>query len=231
MAFQPSNGNSSRPPDRRLPFGGNVKTSTQSRTAPPRPRRVLAHHLILTGYGHWLPNDPRGSGSVELDQEKLADLGPIHYGRKRVQPPRKELREFYRQANELLEFRPFWFDHAKRQALADAFSQVIERRYTVWACAICSNHAHFCIRAHRDSYEVMWQLLTDAGRKALRNFGDVDPDHPVWTRAPYEIFLFTPDQIYDRVGYINANPIKEGLAPQAWPFVHPYNGWPNQSSQ
>ena len=28
----------------------------------PRPI-VIAHHLIWTVYGTWLPNDPRGSGS------------------------------------------------------------------------------------------------------------------------------------------------------------------------
>src|SRR5947209_8235910 len=100
--------------DSRLPFGATSST-------PFTPRRVIAHHLILTGYGHWLPNDPRGSGSLEIKDEKLEALGPIHHGRKRAQPPRSELKAFYREANELLEFQPFWFDRAKRQALADAF--------------------------------------------------------------------------------------------------------------
>lgn len=27
------------------------------------PHAVIAYHLILTTYGFWLPNDPRGSGS------------------------------------------------------------------------------------------------------------------------------------------------------------------------
>jgi hypothetical protein len=51
---------------------------------------ILAHHIILTGYGHWLPNDPRGSLSKELRAEQLGDLGEIHYGRKPVQPPKPE---------------------------------------------------------------------------------------------------------------------------------------------
>ena len=37
----------------------------------------------------------------------------------------------------MLEFKPFWFDDAKRQAVAEAFSRVITARYTVWACAVC----------------------------------------------------------------------------------------------
>ncbi len=36
-------------------------------TQRPQPRpSVIAHHLIWTLYGHWLPNDLRGSGSTEF---------------------------------------------------------------------------------------------------------------------------------------------------------------------
>jgi REP element-mobilizing transposase RayT len=205
--------------DLRLPLGASSEQ--------PRHRaRIIAHHLVITGYGHWLPNDIRGSGSVEVKQEQLRDIGPIHYGRKRKQPDRNEIGAFFRKAEPLLQFERIWFDHAKRQAVADAFSKIIERRYTVWACAICKNHAHLCIRAHRDTADMMWTLLTDAGRKAIRTFSDVPPDHEVWTRAPYTVFLSTPDEIWQRVDYINRNPIKEGLAPQNWPFVQPYDNWP-----
>ena len=51
----------------------------------PRPI-VIAHHLIWTVYGTWLPNDPRGSGSRAIACDVLRDLGDVHYGRKRVQP-------------------------------------------------------------------------------------------------------------------------------------------------
>src|SRR5690242_11069894 len=112
--------------DGRSPFGGSLNDRRGS-------RRVIAHHLILTGYGHWLPNDIRGSGSVEVTQEKLKELGPIHYGRKRIQPSRQEVSQFFRKAEPLLKFERIWFDHAKRQAIGEAFAQVIANRYMVWA--------------------------------------------------------------------------------------------------
>ena len=46
----------------------------------PRPM-IIGHHLIWTLYGHWLANDLRGCGSIELYDEKFAPLGPIHHGR------------------------------------------------------------------------------------------------------------------------------------------------------
>ena len=85
-------------------------------------RHIIAHHLILTGYGFWLPNDLRGSGSTEIRAPLLEDLGPILPGRQPIQPPRDQLKKFYRKANPLLKFNPIWFDSAKRQALADAFA-------------------------------------------------------------------------------------------------------------
>lgn len=203
-------------PQPRLRLGAGINLS----------RRIIAHHFILTGYAHWLPNDIRGSGSTQIKSDKLAQLGPIHHGRKAVQPSREDLKAFHRAAAPLLQYKPIWFDEAKRQALSEAFARVIAGFYTVWACAICSNHAHFCIRVHRDNAQTMWERLTEAGRKVIRAFPDVEDDHPVWTTARYNVFLFTPADVRGRIQYINRNPSKEGLPVQAWAFVQAYDGWP-----
>ncbi len=51
----------------------------------PRPL-VIAHHLIFTIYGVWLPNDPRGSSSHKIRNEWIVDLGELHHGRKIQRP-------------------------------------------------------------------------------------------------------------------------------------------------
>ena len=108
-----------------LPLRGNSRTHS---------RIIIGHHLILHGYGHWLPNDPRGSGSFEIREAKFEDLGEIHHGRKKVQPSRQELREFYQEAEPKLEFPRLWFDAAKRQAIGDAIGQLAKKKpYTLWA--------------------------------------------------------------------------------------------------
>lgn len=191
-------------------------------------RIIIAHHLVLHGYGQWLPNDPRGSGSTELRQAKLAEFGAIHSGRKRVQPARGELRDFYRRAEPALERRPVWFDDAQRQAVGAAFAEVIAaRRYTVWGCAILRNHAHLCIRRHRDDAVRMWTELAEYSMRTLRRLGLVAPEHPVWSARPYKVFLYTPDDVRRVVAYIERNPERERLAPQGWSFVQAYDGWPH----
>jgi hypothetical protein len=59
---------------------------------------VIAHHLIWTLYGWWLPNDPRGSCSREIRSDFLKDLGDLHYGRKALQPASRDIRRFYEDA-------------------------------------------------------------------------------------------------------------------------------------
>jgi REP element-mobilizing transposase RayT len=195
---------------------------------------IIAHHLIWTLYGHWLPNDLRGSGSAELHDEKFAQLGPIYHGRKpaREQPSRKELREFHRQAEPLLNFPRFWIDDAKRQAVGNAISEVVaDRKYTVWACAILSNHVHMVIRRHRDDALAMWRAVADASCRTLREFSDVGCNHPVWSTRPYKVFFRTPDEVCGRIAYVISNPEKEGLSAQRYDFVQSYNNWPFHTAQ
>jgi hypothetical protein len=116
-----------------------------------RVNTVIANHLVISGYGHWIPNDPRGSGSTELREEKFEELGPIHFGRKTEQPPTEEIREFYREVEQRLEHETLWFDEGARIAIASAFARVLkERGYTCWACAVLQDHAHLLLRIHRD---------------------------------------------------------------------------------
>src|SRR5688572_27391714 len=170
----------------------------------PRPM-IIGHHLIWTLYGHWLPNDLRGSGSSAIREEKFVPLAPVYHGRKpaRLQPSRQELNAFHKQAEPLLKHPRFWIDDAKRQAIAEALADVIGAcNYTVWACAILKNHAHMVIRVHRDDALTMWESIAEAARQQLCKFDDIGPDHPVWSSRPYKVFLKTPDEVRGRIQYV-----------------------------
>lgn len=111
---------------------------------------VIAYHLIWTAYGWWLPNDPRGSGSKTIRNDILAELGELHYGRKRMQPAGAEVRQFQERAVEVLRHPRLTIDGTTVTEVAEAFREVIERhRYTCYACAIMPDHVHVLIRKHR----------------------------------------------------------------------------------
>lgn len=188
---------------------------------------VIAYHLIWTGYGWWLPNDPRGSGSREVRVDVLRDLGEVHYGRRRIQPPRHLVREFYAEAHKRLRFDPLRFDAADRQVIAEAFADTIQTKgYTCYAAAIMPDHVHLLIRKHRERAEEMIDAFQAESRALVCDLPTVPADHPVWIQGGWKVFLDTPADVRRTIGYIEENPRKDRLAPQHWPFVTPYDGWP-----
>ncbi len=189
---------------------------------------VIAYHLIWTGYGWWLPNDPRGSRSTEIRNDVLAELGDLHFGRKGVQPAGKEVRQFYDQAGPLLQHALLSFDDAAREEIALAFGQVIEeQRYTCYACAIMPDHVHILIRKHKHQAEDMIQIFKDSSRLRLSATQRYSAIHLIWTRGGgWKVFLDHPDEVRRTIANIEPNPKGAGLPPQHWPFLKIYDGWP-----
>ena len=189
---------------------------------------VIAYHLIWTGYGWWLPNDPRGSGSFTIRTDVLAELGDLHHGRKRIQPWGSKVREFQDRAEDLLKHPRLSFDEAAVNQIAAAFVQVVaDEKYTCYACAIMPDHVHILIRKHKHSAEEMIENLQSRSRKQLIDAGTFASTHPVWTYgAGWKVFLDHPDEIRRTIVYIERNPLPIGQSRQVWPFVIAYNGWP-----
>lgn len=189
--------------------------------------RVLAHHLIWTGYGHWLPNDPRGSGSTAIAKVELRELGAIYFGRKAIQPRRSDVNSFYQEADELLEHPRIRFTAEMISVIAEAFGNAVQKRYyTCYACAILPDHCHLVIRAHRDDAETMIAELQKGSRLLLYERALLPESHPVWIDGGWKVFLGTLEAIRGRIRYVENNPLKEGLPAQHWPFVTRYDGWP-----
>jgi len=191
---------------------------------------VIAYHLIFTAYGWWLPNDPRGSRSREIRSDIIAELGELHHGRKRIQPPGPEIRAFYEQARRLLKHELRTFDESTRAIIACGFAQVIrDRQYTCYACAIMPDHVHILIRKHRDKAEHMIANLQETSRAHLIEQNVYPSDHPVWggsvPAAGWKVFLNTADDIERTIRHIERNLIPYGLPAQSHDFVTVYDGW------
>ena len=187
---------------------------------------VAGYHLVWTVYGYWLPNDPRGSMSREIRNPVIADLGDIHYGRKKIQPVGRVLRDFHDAARSVLLHELLDFSADEMQAIAASFADVIrERSYTCYACAIMPDHIHILIRKHRDIAETMIEKLQAKSREAVLRLGERIADHPVWGGPGWKVYLDSRDDIVRTVRYIENNPRKDGLPAQTWPFVKKYDGW------
>jgi len=194
---------------------------------PNRGSTIIAYHLVWTAYGTWLPNDPRGSGSTSVENPLLADLGELHYGRKKTQPPPNVVREFYGRADGRLRHASSTLDFAAIETIGRAFGECCaELRYTCYACAILADHVHVVIRKHRHKAEEMIRNLQRQSRLALSASGHFRANHPVWTEGGWRGFLNSPDRVRTVLRYVERNPMKSGLPAQQWPFVIAYDGGP-----
>ena len=189
---------------------------------------VIAHHLVWTTYGTWLPNDPRGSWSQTVLSPNLAELGEIHFGRCQVQPSRQAVRAFQQEAEPRLRHPVIRFDANQIQLVATALSESLQKlNYTCYACAIMPDHVHLLIRKHRNAAETMIENLLRTTRSQLNATGSVFPaEHPIWTVGGWKRYLGSTAAVRTVIRYIEANPSKIGQPRQTWPFVKPYDGWP-----
>jgi REP element-mobilizing transposase RayT len=188
---------------------------------------VIAHHLIWTAYGWWLPNDPRGSTSRAIAGDVIAELGELHYGRRAVQPASREIRQFYERAREVLKFPLLELSDGDIRQVGEAFAEaVVAHRYTCYACAIMPDHVHVLVRKHRHKAEEMIENLQEASRLWLCGCGGRAETHPVWCGGGWKVFLDSPEDVRRTIRYITQNPVKLRLPPQQWSFVREYDGWP-----
>jgi len=105
---------------------------------------VRWYHLIMTAYGFWLPNDPRGSWSDFVGAWELYKFGPAtttNEKRSLAHDPHDIQRRLA--AKRALKYPPVRLDDAQRQCIADGFGIAIsEGGYHVPACCIGHDHAH-----------------------------------------------------------------------------------------
>jgi REP element-mobilizing transposase RayT len=157
----------------------------------------------------------------------ISELGKLHYGRKKVQPSARDVREFRESARGVLKHALLDFKQSDFTVLADALEEAIrENNYTCYACAIMPDHVHVLIRKHKHQAEEMLENLQHSSRLRLRSTGLRTVDHPVWGGPGWKVFLDDPTDIRRTIGYIDGNPAKWKMPKQHWPFVKAYDGWP-----
>lgn len=198
---------------------------------------VHGYHVIITTYGFWLPNDPRGSGSDFVGSEALLPFGPPTWTDSRRSVARKPHDVGLRlAAKKALKFPPVRFTGLQARAVARGFATIIvEDQITVWACCILPEHAHLVVARHRHSVERIVNLFKGAatrkllaeGLHPLAAFRNADGEVPkCWARGERKMFLNTEADIRRSITYAEDNPLKEGKPRHQWGFVTPFEGLP-----
>ncbi len=194
---------------------------------------VIGYHVIIGAYGFWLPNDPRGSWSTEVWAGHLRPFGPASKVDTRRSLASREHDQAKRlEAKRQLKYPAVQFSRTEVCAIGRGLAKAIdELELKVYACSIMPDHIHLVTGRHPRDVEYLTGFLKRAGTRRLTAEGlhPLEKDRRAGGRAPspwadhgWFVYLNTPDEMRQRIGYVEGNPIKEGLPRQKWPFVIPY---------
>lgn len=186
---------------------------------------ALAHHIMWTVYGRWLPNDLRGSLSKRVRSDALYEtLGPVKMrGRAAVRPRAGALRAQDASARGALKHPVRLLTGAQAKAAAIEVGRALsEWGIGCFAFAVLPDHVHAVIeRPERNAHEVILALQRRSRRSLRERWPDIwGPDHPVWTRGGgHSVYLQSPLEVEWAISYVERNPIEAGLPTQRWSFV------------
>jgi REP element-mobilizing transposase RayT len=194
---------------------------------------VRAHHLVITAYGFWLPNDPRGSWSDWVRRWELLRFGKAtKVTTRRSVAGRRHDFQLRQAAKKALRYPPVCFTGRQALAIGVGFRRAIEESgYVVYACSILPEHSHLVAARHVHKGELIighlkgraTQQLLSEGLHPLSAHRQWDGTIPSpWARKGWPVFLYTDDDIRRAIRYVEDNPLKEGKRRQHWSFVVPF---------
>lgn len=191
---------------------------------------VRAYHLILSAYGFWLPNDPRGSWSDFVGAWEL-----WQYGKATTVTVRQSLAaEFHNQklrlqAKKALRYPAVHWSGLQARSIGNGFASFVSRaELDILACAVMPDHIHLVTARHDQTIQVVANHLKGAATRRIT----ADGLHPLATqptssgrmpkmfaRGQWSVYLNRESDVQRAVRYVNENPTRAGLRPQRWTFV------------
>lgn len=191
---------------------------------------VLGYHIIITTYGFWLPNDPRGSWSDFVRSWELRRFGRATKidTRRSVAAVQHNYR-LRQEAKSALQYPEVHLTGVQAREVGRAIGDYSARNgLKIWACSILPEHMHLVLGRYRFKIEQVANLLKGAATSHLAARG-LHPFQeqrrregrlpPMWTRREWKVFLDSMDDIHRAIRYVEENPVKEGKRRQRWSFV------------
>jgi REP element-mobilizing transposase RayT len=191
---------------------------------------MIAAHVILSMYGFWLPNDPRGSWSDFVAAWELLRFGKAtkvstRHSVASAQHGRKQRLA----AKRALKYPPVLLNGTQARAVGRGFGQAVrESGYAIHACSILDDHVHLVLAPHARTIEQMVRHLRGRATMRLRaerlhpleSYEKPDGSVPsIWSEGLWKVFCHDSYHVECAIGYVERNPPREGKPEQHWSFV------------
>ncbi|MEM0913811.1 MAG: transposase [Planctomycetota bacterium] len=197
----------------------------------------MAYHLILSAYGFWLPNDPRGSWSTYVGSRRLYALGGVAT---KVDTHRSVAGVSHDRAQRLATKRglkrpPVRFTGKQAQAIGEGLRDYCERNaLPCCALALMPDHVHLVVgRRPEMPIEKAAEHLKARASRFLRESGlhpfEAEADArgrvpTVWAAGSWAVYLDDAAAADRAVKYVEANPVKAGMRAQRYGWVVAFGG-------
>jgi REP element-mobilizing transposase RayT len=171
--------------------------------------RTVGYHVVVSGYGLWLPGDERGHWSEAWDAE-LGFIEPhaLHTG----DPIRK------RMAEERQRHPPVRLDAEMQSVVADAITSCSdESDWRIAAASIEATHTHLLVTYSERDIDKTVKWLKDQITKAIHR--DTSHAGPVWCKGSWRPFIFDEAVWRNTCAYIERHNVRRGVGPRPYGFI------------
>jgi len=170
---------------------------------------TIGYHIVIAGYGLWLPGDERGSWSAAWD-EQLGFIEPhtLHPG----DPVRLRMSE------ERMKHPPVRLTEDMIRVFLDILAECAEKSdWSIGAASVEPTHTHLLLSYTRRDIDNTVKWIKDRATKAIHR--DTGHQGPVWCKGRWRTFLFDPDTWERTRHYVEAHNERRGVGPRPYPFI------------
>ncbi|MEM8737892.1 MAG: transposase [Planctomycetota bacterium] len=187
---------------------------------------VIAYHLVLTAYGFWLPNDPRGSWSEVVRATELRAFGPAtKVNTKQSRAGATHDRAARDAAKRAMKYPAVRFNGTQARAVARGIGEVVTaHQLSIHAAAVMPDHVHLVVARHGAlTIEGIGRRIKAKATQRLNAEG-IGVGRSPWARGQWSVFLRDAEAVRRTVRYVEQNPVRAGLKKQDWKFVTFWRG-------
>ena len=171
--------------------------------------RTLGYHIVISGYGLWLPGDERGHWSEAWDHDVgFIEPHTLHAG-DRVRR---------RMAEERQRHPPVRLDAAMQAVVIDTIPQCCaDSNWQIAAASIEPTHTHLLLTYTEREIDTTIKWLKDRMTKAIHR--QTQHTGPVWCKGRWRSFVFDDEVWTNTRAYIERHNTRRGIAPRPYPFL------------
>ncbi len=170
---------------------------------------TIGYHVVVSGYGLWLPGDDRGSWSEAWDaQIGFHQPHTLHPG----DPARRRI------AAERMQGPPVRLSEAMMRLWCDVLRDCAKASaWDVAALSVEPTHTHLLFTVSDRPIDTTIKWLKDRATKAIHRH--TDHDGPVWCEGRWRSYIFDTTTWVNTWDYIESHNVRRGLRPRPYDFV------------